>query len=147
MRKALTTMTFAALLATTAHCQEGTTVLDTSEKNYTHSFEWERGPISIDARIFSHGDFSDFFVLDYKGVNIFLWDIDQMQEFYLVLKSYSEETPMPNDIQVNGTWSTSMLTGRLIIRYAARNRAKLKKKHLAFILECMEVINYNLNAN
>jgi hypothetical protein len=143
MMKAITILTFASLSVTGALGQNITSVLAPSGKKHTHIFGWERGPVSIDARIFSHGDLSDFFMLDYKGVNIFLWDMDQIQEFYSVLKSYAEETPVPSGIRVNGTWSTSMLTGGLVISDAARNQAKLKKKHFEFVLECMEEINSN----
>ena len=147
--KALTVLTFVSFLVASVLSQEitSTSVLVPFDRNQTHIFEWQSGPVSIDARIFSRGDFSDFFMLDYKGVNVFLWDTDQMHEFYSVLKSYAEEKPVPGGIKVNGTWSTSMSTGRLIIGDAARNRARLKRKHLEFMLECMEKIIFILNAN
>lgn len=128
--KAITILTFASLSVTGALGQNITSVLTPSGKKHTHIFGWERGPVSIDARIFSHGDLSDFFMLDYKGVNIFLWDMDQIQEFYSVLKSYAEETPVPSGIRVNGTWSTSMLTGGLVISDGLSNGLKVQRQNV-----------------
>lgn len=128
--KAITILTFASLSVTGALGQNITSVLAPSGKKHTHIFGWERGPVSIDARIFSHGDLSDFFMLDYKGVNIFLWDMDQIQEFYSVLKSYAEETPVPSGIRVNGTWSTSMLTGGLVISDGLSNGLKVQRQNV-----------------
>lgn len=128
--KAITILTFASLSVTGALGQNITSVLTPSGKKHTHIFGWERGPVSIDARIFSHGDLSDFFMLDYKGVNIFLWDMDQIQEFYSVLKSYAEETPVPSGIRVNGTWSTSMLTGGLYISDGLSNGLKVQRQNV-----------------
>ena len=135
----------AGILTTPVFSQEITSLSPTSQStsNQTHIFDFDQGFINIDARIHSQYDFTDFLTLNYKSVNIFFCDFDQVQDFYLVLKSYAEATPLPK-IKVNGTWSIHVSGNKFVIGDAARNSAKLNKGHLNYIIECIEAINlYN----
>lgn len=140
-------LTLASFLATFASAQVITSsIIDTQGKKYEHVFNFDRGPINIDARINStNSNYIDFFMLDYKGVNIFFCDLEQMQSFYLILKAYAEDNPLPK-IKFNGTWTIYMQKDNVVIRDLARNQKKLNDKHLNIIIECIETINFHLNS-
>jgi hypothetical protein len=147
MMKKTIILTLASFLATFASAQviTGTTPESQGTPQYIHSFDFDRGLVNIDARINTNTDFIDFFMLDYKDVTIFFCDLDQMQSFYLILKARAEGNPLPK-VKFNGTWDISMSNDKVVIGDAARNREKLKEKHLNSIIECIEIINLTLNS-